>query len=75
MRISIVKFLAMPAKQKKQVAPKKSLRLPTRGGSAAAAVWVYKLFFYFFFIYDLAHWPTSVPIVTLDGATDFLATI
>ena len=73
MRISIVKFLAMPAKQKKQVAPKKSLRLPTRGGPAAAAVWVYKLLLcFYFFIYDLAHWPTSAPIVTLH---DFLATI
>ena len=41
MRYSIVDFPAKPAKQKKQVALKKSLRLHIRGGPAAAAEWVY----------------------------------
>ena len=40
-RFSIVDFPAKPAKQKKQVALKKSLRLHTRRGPAAAAEWVY----------------------------------
>ena len=40
-RFSIVDFPANPAKQKKQVALKKSLRLHTRGGPAAAAECVY----------------------------------
>ena len=40
-RISIVDFPAKPAKQKKQLALKKSLRLHTRGGPPAAAEWVY----------------------------------
>ena len=39
-RFSIVDFPAKPAKQKKQVALKKSLRLHTRGTPAAAAEWV-----------------------------------
>ena len=41
-RFSIGDFPAKPAKQKKQVALKKALRLHTRGGLAAAAEWVYK---------------------------------
>ena len=40
-RFSIVDFPAKPAKQKKQVALEKSLRLHTCGGPAAAAEWVY----------------------------------
>ena len=40
-RFSIVDFLAKPAKQKKQAALKKSLRLHTRGAPAAAAERVY----------------------------------
>ena len=40
-RFLIVDFPAKPAKQKKQVALKKSLRIHTRGGPAAAAEWVY----------------------------------
>ena len=40
-RFSIGDFPAKPAKQKKQVALKKSLRLLTRGALAAAAEQVY----------------------------------
>ena len=40
-RFSIVDFPAKPAKQKKKVAFKKSLRLHTRGAPAAAAERMY----------------------------------
>ena len=40
-RFSIVDFPAKPAKQKKQVGLKKSLRLHTRGAPAGAAERVY----------------------------------
>ena len=40
-RFSIVDFTAKPAKQKKQVALKKSLRLHTGGSPAAASERVY----------------------------------
>ena len=43
-RFSIVDFPAKPAKQKKQVALKKSLRLHTRGAPDAAAERVYEFF-------------------------------
>ena len=43
-RFSIVDFPAKPAKQKKRVALKKSLRLLTRRAPAAAAERVYKFF-------------------------------
>ena len=43
-RFSIGDFPAKPTKQKKQVALKKSLRLHTRGGPAAAAERMYKFF-------------------------------
>ena len=61
-RVSIGDFPAKHAKQKKQVALKKSLRLHTGGGPAAAAERVY-YFFDFFKIPDLANRPTSAPIV------------
>ena len=71
-------FPAKPAEQKKQVALKKSLRLHTRRGPAAAAERVYCFLKknIFFKIPDLAHRPTSAWIVPkkgpIDGATDFL---
>ena len=65
MRFTIGDFPAKPAKEKKQVALKKLLRLHTRGGPAAAAEQVYYFVFIFFifFIPDLAHRPTSAAIV------------
>ena len=60
-RLSIVDFPAKPAKQKKQVALKKSLRLHTRGTPAAAAERVNKYFEKFFFFSKFLIWPSGLP--------------
>ena len=81
-RFSIGDFPAKSDKQKKQVALKKSLRLHTCGGPAAAAEWVYK-FFEFFYLFFQNSWSGSHAYLgadrrqksPLDWATDFLATI
>ena len=80
-RFSIVDFPTKPAKQKKQVALKKSFRLHTRGGPAADAEWVY----YFFEKNNLFQNSWSGPQAylgadrrrksPLDCVTNFLATI
>ena len=74
-------FPAKPAKQKKQVALKKSLRLHTCWGLAAGAERVYQFFDFFFFFQN--SWSCPHPYLgadcrqksPLDGAKDFLATI
>jgi hypothetical protein len=63
-RFSIVDLPAKPAKQKKQVSLKKLLRLHSRrsGRGDGTGVLIFG-FFFFFKIPDLAHRPTSAPIV------------
>jgi len=60
-RFSIVDFPAKPAKQKKQVALKKSLRLHTRGTPAAAAERVNKFFEKNNFFSKFLIWPSGLP--------------
>ena len=78
MRFSIVDFPVKPAKQKEQVALKKSLRLHTRGAPAAAAERVYS-FFDFLFLQNSWSGPQAYlgadcrQKLPLDGAADFLA--
>ena len=61
MRFLIVDFPAKPAKQKKQVALKKSLRLHTRGTPAAAAERVNKFFEKNNFFSKFLIWPSGLP--------------
>ena len=60
MRLLIVDFPAKPAKQKKQVALKKILRLHTLGTPVAAAEQVNEFFEFFFFLKFL-NWPLGLP--------------
>ena len=68
-RFSIVDFPAKPAKQKKQVALKKSLRLHSRGAPAAAAERLYKFLEKNIFFSKFLIWPSGLPRPTSSKIT------